>query len=201
MFYKSTELPKGLFKSCIIPRPIAWISTIAANGQLNLAPFSYFNAVCDAPPMIMIATTNAHISGGPKDTLKNIEETGEFVINIATYALRHAMNLTSAALPREINEFEYAQLEYEASEIVQVPRVKASPIHLECRYHSSLQLPSYSLENINRMVIGEVVGIHVDPQVIADEKIDLTKLQPIARLGYNDYLKIDSGIFSLPRPL
>lgn len=200
MFYPTPELPRGLFKACIVPRPIAWISTIDRNGELNLAPFSYFNAVCDEPPMIMFSATNAHFEGGPKDTLKNIEEVGEFVVNIATYDMRLHVNESSADLPRNCNEFDYANVEYEDSELIKPPRVKNSPIHLECLYHTSVQLPSNrSKEIINRMVIGRVIGINVKKEVMTDGLLDIRKIQPIARLGYNDYATIDN-IFKMLRP-
>jgi flavin reductase (DIM6/NTAB) family NADH-FMN oxidoreductase RutF len=200
MFYDSSALPKGLFKACIVPRPIAWVSSVSKKGVFNLAPFSYFNAISDQPPMIMFSTTNAHIEGGAKDSLENIEETGEFVVNIATYDMREAINLSSAELPREQDEFEFSLVEHEPSELVKVPRVKKSPVHLECLYHTSVQLPTDSTENINRMVIGRVLGIHINPQVMTDGRIDISKLEPIARLGYNDYAKITHDIFTLIRP-
>ena len=200
MFYNSSSLPKGLFKACVVPRPIAWISSISKEGVFNLAPFSYFNAIADQPPMIMFSTTNAHIEGGAKDTLKNIEETGEFVVNIATYEMREAINLSSADLPRTKNEFEFSEVEHEPSVLIKVPRVKKSPIHLECLYHTSVQLPTDADENINRMVIGKIIGIHIDPKIMIDGRIDISKLEPIARLGYNDYARISADIFSLIRP-
>ena len=200
MFYEASALPKGLFKACIIPRPIAWVSSVSSEGIFNLAPFSYFNAVADQPPMVMFSTTNAHAEGGAKDSLKNIEETGEFVINIATYEMREMINLSSADLPRTKDEFEFCGIEHEPSDLVKVPRVKKSPIHIECLYHTSVQLPTDSPENINRMVIGKVIGIHIQPEVMTHGRVDLAKLQPIARLGYNDYAKIVNDIFVLIRP-
>ncbi len=200
MFYSASELPRGLFKSCIVPRPIAWVSSVSKKGILNLAPFSYFNAVSDEPPMIMFSTTGAHTEGDAKDSLKNIEETGEFVVNIVSYNMREAMNLSSADLPRDHNEFELSGVTPESSALIKVPRVKESLIHLECAYYSSVQLPTPSREVINRMVIGKVLGIHVNPSVITEGRIDMTKLQPIARLGYNDYVKVEKDIFEIIRP-
>lgn len=198
-FFPLKLLPQGLFKACVTPRPIAWISTIDKKGNVNLAPFSYFNIVCDDPAMVMFATTSAHVEGGPKDSLRNAEETGEFVVNIPTFALREAVNLTSADLSRCRSEFEFAKLEHEPSELVKAPRVKGSPINLECAYYQSVQLP-ISPGNINRMVIGRVLGIHVCPSVLTDGKIDLKKLQLIARLGYNDYEVVGKDQFSMIRP-
>lgn len=199
MFYDAKNLPKGIFKACVIPRPIAWVSSISEDAILNLAPFSYFNAVADSPPMVMFSTTNAHIEGGGKDSLLNIEATKEFVINIATYNMREAMNSTSEDLLRHENEFAVVGVEYEPSEIVKVPRVKDSPIHLECIYYTSVQLPIEKSEMINRMVIGRVVGIHVREEILTEGRIDISKLQPIARLGYNDYAKINE-VFTIIRP-
>lgn len=199
MFFSSQDLPKGLFKASIVPRPIAWISTSDKERNFNLAPFSYFNAVSDSPPMIMFSTTNAHIEGGPKDTLKNIEETGEFVVNIATFEMRSLINQSSADLSRSISEFEFAGVEYDLSKIIKAPLVKRSPINIECEYHSSVQLPSNSEELINRMVIGKVLGIHIKDDVMVKGLIDINLVQPIARLGYNDYAKIGE-IFSMTRP-
>lgn len=199
MFYSALKFPRGLFKACIIPRPIAWVSTINLDGNYNLAPFSYFNAVADEPPMIMFSTTNAHIEGGPKDTLKNIEDVGEFVVNVATYEMRSSINETSVDLPRRCSEFDYANVEYESSELVKAPRVKKSPINFECLYHSSIQLPSNSENTINRMVLGKVIGLYINPYIMSDGLIDINKIQPIARLGYNDYAKIEN-IFTMLRP-
>jgi flavin reductase (DIM6/NTAB) family NADH-FMN oxidoreductase RutF len=200
-FYETPDLPKGLFKACIVPRPIGWISTVDINGGVNLAPFSFFNIVCEDPPMIMFSTTNAHVEGGPKDSLKNIEDTKEFVVNIATYNLREQVNLSSAELPRQENEFKHAGLECLASTLVKPPRVKESPIQLECVYYQSLQLPTSSSQNINRMIIGLVKGIHVDSEVLTDGLVDIEKLQPIARMGYNDYAVIThNNTFRMLRP-
>lgn len=200
-FYEVDHLPPGLFKSCIIPRPIGWVSSIDQEGRENLAPFSYFNAVCDQPPMVMFATTGVHTEGGPKDSLKNIEETKEFVINLATFDLREKVNLSSADLPRGTSEFLYADLEYQNSSLVKPPRVKESPINIECTYFQSVQLPVFSEKTINRMIIGYVKGIHVSANILKEGIIDLDKLKPIARLGYDDYAFLtQANIFTMRRP-
>lgn len=200
MFHFASKLPRGLFKSCIIPRPIAWISTINTKGDLNIAPFSYFNALCDNPPMIMFSTTDTHADGGPKDTLKNSEETGEFVINIATWQMREAINASSANLSRGVSEFDYAKIEHTPSTTVKPPGVKGAPIRLECRYYQSVQLPRPSEKEINRMVIGTVLGIYIDPNYMDENnKVDIEKIQPIARLGGNDYARLAS-LFTMVRP-
>lgn len=202
MFYKTSDnqhgLPHDPFKACIIPRPIGWITSQDELGNLNLAPYSYFNAVSDSPPMVMFATTSEHIEGGPKDSLRNIEETKEFVVNIATYFIKEAINITSTNLPRNQSEIEYANLETIPSQLVKPPRIKASPIHLECTYHQSVQLPT-SAKQVNRLIIGHVIGIHINDEILTDGLIDIKKLMPITRLGYTDYAVI-TEVFSMTRP-
>lgn len=202
MFYETEKNNHGLarnpFKSLIVPRPIGWISSQDENGNVNLAPYSYFNALCDNPPMIMFSTTNSLPDGSAKDTIFNVETQGEFVVNMATYELREAVNLSSASLDRSLNEFSFANLEMEPSNLVKPPRVKASPIHLECIYYKSIQLPQNN-DDTNRMVIGRVIGIHINDKVINEGKIDVSKMRPIARLGYMDYAVVEN-IFSMQRP-
>lgn len=202
MFLKTSQkLPKGLFKACVIPRPIAWISSKDIDGNHNLSPFSYFNIVCEDPPMVMFATTGAHESGGAKDTLNNVEETKEFTVNLVSYSSRDAMNVTAIGFSRGINEFDMAEVAHLPGELIQTHRVKESPISLECIYHQSIQLPIPDDANlINRMVLGEVVGIHLDPNILTqDKRIDTSKLNLIARLGYNNYTKIKAH-FKLKSP-
>lgn len=202
MFFRTSQkLPRGIFKACIVPRPIAWISTKNTEGNHNLSPFSYFNIVCEDPPMIMFATTGSHNDGGAKDTLKNVEETMEFTINLVSYGSKEAMNITSQDFSRETNEFEAAGIEHVPGELVKTHRVKESPISLECVYHESIQLPRPEHSNlINRMVIGKVIGIHLNPEILTtDQRIDTNKLNLIARLGYNSYTKIETD-FELIRP-
>ncbi|HVV67718.1 MAG TPA: flavin reductase family protein [Gammaproteobacteria bacterium] len=199
--YKISDLPKNLFKACITPRPIGWLSTVNPDGIPNLAPFSYFNVICDNPPMVMFSTMDSHIEGGPKDTLYNVEETGEFVVNVATFELREQVNLTSANLPRKQSEFEYSGLEYLPSILVKPFRVKNAPIQMECKYYQSIQLPVFSKDDINRMVIGTVELVHINPAILTDGFIDYDKFQPIARLGYNHYAVVTGkNIFKLDRP-
>jgi flavin reductase (DIM6/NTAB) family NADH-FMN oxidoreductase RutF len=203
MFYETQKnnhgLPHNPFKSLIIPRPIGWITTQNAEGHINLAPYSYFNALCDNPPMVMFSTTNSRSEGVIKDTLHNVETQGEFVVNMATYALRHAVNLTSAPLPCNESEIPFAKLETLSSSLVKPPRIKGSPIHLECKYYTSLQLPSNNTDT-NRVIIGTVIGVHIDDNLIINGKVDVTQIKPIARLGYMDYAVVEN-IFSMQRPL
>lgn len=203
MFYETKNNDHGLahnpFNSIIVPRPIGWISSQDKDGNINLAPYSYFNAVSDNPPMIMFSTVGSRSSGCSKDTLTNIEAQGEFVINLATYELRHAVNLSSLPIPKNENEFLLANLETLPSSLVKPPRVKGSPIHLECVYYKSIQLPVDQDNYTNRIVVGKVVGIHIDDQIIENGKVNLNKVKPIARLGYTEYAIIDN-IFNMQRP-
>lgn len=201
MFYATDEnahgLPHDPFKALVVPRPIGWISTLDANGRANLAPYSFFNACSGRPPVVMIGT-EAHPEGPhPKDTQRNIEATGEFVCNLATYDLREAVNRTSAFT--EADEFEHAGLEKAPSELVRPPRVAAAPVHLECRYLQSVPLPAGEDGRAATVVLGQVVGIHIDEAVLTDGRVDIAKLRPIARLGYSDYAVIDS-VFQMRRP-
>ncbi len=203
MFYDTKTNNHGLrfnpFKSCIVPRPIGWITSLDKSGVLNLAPYSYFNAVADIPPMIMFCSTSTHHDGGEKDTLKNIEETKEFVVNIATWDLRSAVNITSANFDRGVSEVHITQLEILPSSIVKPPRIKCSPVHLECVHYQSIQLPIVEENYTNRMIIASVVGIHIDDAIIVDGQIDLIKFKPIARLGYDEYSVVDNK-FMMQRP-
>ena len=189
MFYKIGSphgLPHDPFKSCIVPRPIGWISTISPDGVVNLAPYSFFNGVAGEPPMVMFAT-NGKQPHGAKDSVANAEATGEFVCNLATWELRQEMNRTSAPVPPEEDEFALAGLETEPSELVKPPRVKASPTHLECLYHTTLELPCDIEGGRNAICVGRVIGIHIQDEVLTDGKIDIGRILPLARLGYQDY--------------
>ncbi|MCC7272883.1 MAG: flavin reductase family protein [Alphaproteobacteria bacterium] len=203
MFYRA-DRPHGLrhnpFNAIVVPRPIGWISTVDAEGRANLAPYSFFNGVAYTPPQVMFSSTSAHVHGGGlKDTVANARETGEFVVNICTWTLREAMNATSAPAPHDVDEFALAGLTAEPSELVRAPRVKESPIHLECRLVTVVDLPTSNPEQPNTAVFGEVVGIHIDDAVIVDGLVDYHKVQPIGRLGYMDYVLVDN-VFAMQRP-
>ena len=203
MFYK-TDGPHGLphnpFLSLIVPRPIGWISSISAEGVVNLAPYSYFNGVAGNPPMVMFASSGRQ-PHGPKDSLANIEATGEFVCNMATWDLREQMSMTSTPAPADVDEFRLAGLETEPAELVRPPRVKGSPVHLECRYHATVELPCNGKDKgeRNAICIGRVVGIHIDDAVLVDGRVDVKRIRPIARLGYQDYAVVDT-VFTMVRP-
>lgn len=200
MFYEPqsrdrTVLPHDPFKAIIAPRPIGWISSISAAGEVNLAPYSFFNAIASTPVPLL-----AFASEGRKDSVANVESVGEFVWNMPTYALREAMNASAAPLPRGTSEFAHAGLETAPSRLVRPPRVAASPCALECRLVEVVRLKTAAGVPIdNYLVIGEVVGVHIDDAAIVDGRFDTAGLQPIARCGYADYAVVDR-LFALPRP-
>jgi flavin reductase (DIM6/NTAB) family NADH-FMN oxidoreductase RutF len=188
-------LPHDPFKALVAPRPIGWVSTLGSAGDVNLAPYSFFNAVCDRPPML------AFSSSGPKDSMSFARERGEFVWNLPTMELAEAMNETSRRLPRGANEFEHAGLEMAASELVAPPRVAASPCSLECRVlavHELHDLDGRSADHY--LVIGQVVGVHLDESIVTDGYVDTAAARPVARCGYtSDYTVVDR-LFRMDRP-
>lgn len=204
MFYETAKgdhgLPRNPFKACVAPRPIGWFTTLDAEGRVNLAPYSFFNAVAEDPPHVMF-TANALKTSEEriKDSLSNIEETGEFVANLVTWDLRRQMVETSAPLLHGEAESELAGLTLEPSELVAPPRVAQSPIHLECRLWRIIDLPPTRSGQRNAMVIGHVVGVHIDESVLVEGFVDLTKAKPVARLGYLDYAVVES-VFPMQRP-
>ncbi len=203
MFYRTGQ-PHGLrhnpFNALVVPRPIGWISSIDAEGVVNLAPYSFFNAVAYTPPQVIFSATGAHSAdGGLKDTVANIETTKAFVVNLATWDLREEMNRSSAPAPREIDEFTLAGVTPEPAILVAPPRVKESPVHLECRYVQSVKLLSPDPRAPNTLVIGEVLGVHIADHVIVDGMVDYARLQPIGRLGYMDYTRV-GDVFAMQRP-
>lgn len=182
----------------IVPRPIGWVSTLDPDGQPNLAPFSFFNAVCSNPPTLLFCPTVRGTDSAQKDTLNNVRRTGEFVVNIVTEELAAAMNETSTELPPEVNEYVVARLLTEPSAVVRPPRVAASPIHFECKVSHLIDI-SFQPGG-GSVVIGEIVHIHVrDDLLIGDDKIDLEKLKPIGRLAGPNYCHINS-VFQMVRP-
>ncbi|MDE2822040.1 MAG: flavin reductase family protein, partial [Chloroflexota bacterium] len=195
MFYQignGTPDPFSTLNAIVVPRPIGWISTLSADGVPNLAPYSFFNAVAYSPPQVMFAATSNHRSGGLKDAVLDAQTTGEFVVNVATWELRKRMNASAVPAPREVDEFEYVGLTKADSRLVKCPRVAESPIHLECRYIRSVEMLSNDPEDPNTVVFGEVVGVNIDERVLADGRIDFLKLRPVGRLGYLDFVEVDS---------
>jgi len=204
MFYKpgshrENGFKRDPFKAFVSPRPIGWISTINEHGQSNLAPYSFFNAVSADPPCVMFASGGRMDGKGKKDSQLNAEQTGEFVCSIVGYDQREAMNQTSIHLPYGEDEMPNAGLEGEASKLVKPLRVKNAPVHLECKYMQSIQMPCWHEGRENWVVFGEVVGIHVDPKIIKDGLVDVTLYQPVSRLGYMDYSAV-TELFQMDRP-
>ena len=200
LFYEPSRrdralLPHDPFKALIAPRPIGWVSTMGRNGDVNLAPYSFFNAVADRPPLLAFSSNDI------KDSVTFAQETGEFVWNLPTFALREAMNQTSASLPLGASEFVHAGLKMAESRLVKPPRVAASPCAMECKVTEIIRLKNKEGEPANNwLVVGEVVGVHLDPAFIKDGIVQMTEIQPIARCGYvADYLVLDE-LFQMTRP-
>jgi flavin reductase (DIM6/NTAB) family NADH-FMN oxidoreductase RutF len=197
MFYKPGQ-PTGLafnpFKAIIAPRPIGWVSTVDAQGRLNLAPYSFFNAVGSNPDMIAFG------SDGLKDSVLNARETGEFVYNLVTMPLIEKMNLSSVALPHGENEFEFGDISTAPSQIVKPPRVADTPAAFECKVVNFLELKDVDGNDTDRfLVIGQIVGVHIKDDYIVDGRFDMVKAQTVARCGYKDYVLIEK-LFELLRP-
>jgi flavin reductase (DIM6/NTAB) family NADH-FMN oxidoreductase RutF len=192
------DLPFNPFKSCVVPRPIGWISTTSSDGRDNLAPFSQFQMVNYDPPMVMFSA-NQNARGARKDTVVNIEHTGEFVWNMATWALREAVNLTSEELPCGQDEFAHAALAKAPSRLVRPPRVAASPIQFECRHMQTVRLPGNGPVGSVDVVFGRVVCVHIDDACLKDGRIDIETLRPLARMGYHDYTSVEKVFTMKPR--
>jgi len=198
MFYEPGQRPSVLkhdpFKAIVSPRPIGWIGTKSREGVLNLAPYSFFAAIADRPPLVMFS------SSGRKDSQRNAEETGVFTTNLAGRALLNAMNLTSASAPAEIDEFELAGLTPVMGQLVDAPFVAEAYASLECRVVEVKPLKGLDgVESENTMIIGQVVGVHIRDEAIKDGRFDMGLVRPLGRLGYMDYC--DAGeVFELFRP-
>jgi flavin reductase (DIM6/NTAB) family NADH-FMN oxidoreductase RutF len=197
MFYDTSKndhgLPHNPFKAIVAPRPIGWITSMSAKGEINLAPYSFFNGVTDRPPIVMFS------SEGLKDSVAFVEETKEFVCSLATFDLRDQMNGTAAPLPRGQSEMSATGLAAAPSQFVKPPRVAASPCALECRW---LQTVTFDIEGIKMdryVVFGHVVGVYIDDRFIKDGRLDTAAMRPIARLGYNEYSVVDE-VFKMQRP-
>lgn len=173
-------------------------STISRDGVVNLAPYSQFNNLGYDPPYVMFSANSFPGSGRRKDSVRNTTDTGEFVVNMATYELREAINITSQFVPRGTDELALAGLDMIPSRIVRAPRVAASPVHLECKFHCSLALPGNAVDQIHHVVVGRVVGVHIrDDAITGDGRLDVLKIRPLARLGYFDYTTVDF-VFTMP---
>jgi len=191
MFYRPEDghgLPHNPFNAIVSPRPIGWISSRGSEGD-NLAPYSFFNAVAYVPSQVMFSSTAA------KDSLANIRETGVFAVNIVEFAARDAMNASSAAAARGVDEFALAGVDKAECSTIPCPRVADAPATLECRMTQIVQLPGKA----NFLVLGEVTGIHMRDDCVVDGRFDVTRFSPLARLGYKDYAVV-RDVFELARP-
>ena len=199
MFYDPQEghgLPHNPFNAIVTPRPIGWISSRGADGRDNLAPYSFFNAVAYVPPQVMFASTSAKPDrDGTKDSVANIRETGVFCVNIVEYAMKDAMNVTSEGFGREIDEFEAAGLAKEPCRRIDCARVAGAPAALECRMTQIVKIEGAA----NFVVFGEVVGVHMRDDCLVDGRFDVTRYQPLSRMGYRDYTVVRE-VFELARP-
>src|SRR5262245_27652910 len=185
MFYETARNDHGLarnpFKAIVAPRPIGWITSMSAKGEINLAPYSFFNAVSDDPPAVLFS------SEGPKDSLIFVKQTKEFVCSLAVHDLRAAVGETSAQFPRSVNAMAESGLDPAPCRLVRPPRVAASPCALECKLLQIIDLEDLHGISVNRFVVfGQVVGVHIDDRFIRDGRLDTAAMQPIARCGYAD---------------
>ena len=199
MYYDPRRNNHGLshnpMTALVVPRPIGWISTISRLGVVNLAPYSFFNVVSGAPPFVMFA------SKPRKDSQRNAEETGEFVVNMVSESLKEQMNVTTAMVEFGVDELKMAGLTPTPCTLVKPPRVKESPVALECRYWRTIELPVEKGHETKRgsVVFGQVVGVHIDDGIIKDGRIDTLAFRPVARLGYSEYTTTDN-VWRMRRP-
>jgi len=196
MYYDPEKNDHGLthnpFKSCVVPRPIGWISTVSTNNIHNLAPYSQFQNLTFDPPYVMFSANQTTL-GKRKDSVVNTEQTGEFVYNMATYELREAVNKSAAEVPPEVDEFELAGVTKAPSIKIKPCRVAESPVQFECVHHQTLRLPGKGPMGTVDIVIGRVVLVHIKDEFIRpDGRLDILKIRPLGRLGYYDYTTVDS---------
>lgn len=199
MFYQPKDghgLPHSPFNAIVAPRPIGWIGSRNKDGHDNLAPYSFFNAVAYEPPQVMFSSTSAKPDrSDTKDSVGNIRETGVFSVNVVSFALKDAMNLTSGAWDKDTDEFALTGLEKADCDTINAPRVANAPATLECKVTQIITLEGAH----NFAVFGEVTGVHIRDEFMTDGMFDLRKVRPLARLGYQDYTSV-TDLFSLKRP-
>lgn len=187
-------LPHDPVKALVAPRPIGWLTTISAKGIVNLAPYSFFNQMHTSPPILAVG------SDGRKDTIRNLEEVGEFVWNLVDYAQRDVMNASSASFARDVGEPQAVGIEMAPARRVRPPRVKASPAALECRLVEIVRLKRASGQPLDGwMALGEVVAVHIDDAMIKNGRVSTAALDPILRAGYMDYFRLGES-FAMQRP-
>ena len=187
MFYETATndhgLPYNPLKACVVPRPIGWITTINADGLVNLAPFSFFNVLSYDPPFVLFSAGVHEADGGKKDTVVNAEATGEFVYNMATWAQRDQMNETARIVERGVDEMAAVGLDPLPSRLVRPPRVKGSPVHFECVLHQVVVLPGRLPSSVHHVVIGRVVAVHIDDAALTGLKHDRCAKRSRATFG------------------
>lgn len=203
MFYEPSKrnhgLPHDPLVAIVTPRPIGWISSVNAKGEVNLAPYSFFNIVSGKNPPV--AMFSSETSAKDKDSLVNVRETGEFVCNLATWDLREAMNLTSPPYPPSVDEMKLAKLTAAPCNVVKVPRVAEAPCALECKVIKILILDALDGSPVpTTLVFGQIVGIHIEDRFIKDGRLDTAAMKPLARCGYNEYAVVDK-VFGMDRPV
>jgi flavin reductase (DIM6/NTAB) family NADH-FMN oxidoreductase RutF len=187
-------LPWDPFKGVVVPRPIGWISSMSKAGQVNLAPYSFFNGVLSRPRIVSFCSETE------KDAAAFAIESGEFAWSMATWALREQMNATSAGLPRGQSEFEYAGLATAPCRLIRAPRVAASPAAMECRVTQVVRVQDVDGRETGGVVVyGQVIGMHLDERFVKDGRFDLAAVRPIARCGYDEYAVVER-VFSMTRP-
>ena len=199
MFFEPPErdktlLPHDPLKAIVAPRPIGWISTVSASGVANLAPYSFFNMLSENPWIVGFSSNTL------KDSISNIVETGEFVYNLATRSQIEAVNRSSMPAPPEVDEFAFLGIDSATCRIVKPRRVAASPCSFECKWIETISLKGRSGKPSNwYLVLGEVVGVHIEESVIENGMVDIVKMQSLARCGYMDYAWVQE-VTSCPRP-
>lgn len=191
----------NFFTSAVVPRPIAFVSTINGNGIANLSPFSFFNMFSSDPPVLIFSAAKSALSGKQKDTYHNVKAIPECVVHIANYAMVEQLSVTSGAYPEDINEFTKGGFTEEKSVMVKPPRVKEAPIAFECKVNQVIELGDKG--GSGNLIICEIVLIHVDENLLDEKGNVITELlDPIARLGYNNYVRLTKeNIFETPKPL
>ena len=200
MFYDAIENKHGLkhdpFKALMAPRPIGWIGTVSNDGIANLAPYSFFNAVGDRPHYVVFG------SGGIKDSLRNIQENGEFTCSMSTWDLREHMNMSSAAVPANVDELPLSGLTGVRGKLVKAPYVKEAAAVFECKLHQVIELPAIAPQKGGvSMVVGYVVGIHIDDRFVKDGIVNTSEMRPLGRMGYMEYAVVTpETTFSMNRP-
>lgn len=199
LFYETAANAHGLkhdpFKAIVAPRPIGWIGTKAGDGRRNLSPYSFFNAISDTPKLVMFS------SSGHKDSVTNIEETGVFTCSLASRHLAERMNASSASVPYGVDEFDLAGLTPVTGRLVDAPYVGEAYAALECRMTQILRpVDIDGRESSNWVVFGQVVGIHISPEILSDGMLDMAVARPLGRMGYMDYADGGADVFAMVRP-